>query len=166
VFTALGAGAGTTTSLLNLAVVAGKSGRRTCVVDANYSRPAAAARVGAGASIGLWEVLAGKVALEQVVQATTIEGLSVLPAGTAFNSAPTNIDAIKWVLAWLRQRFDLILVDAPAWDAQDGLRALLPAAMSVYLVVDISETDKPEIRVVTRQVAKLGSRLGGLIVAQ
>jgi len=167
VFTSLAPGAGTTTSLLNLAVAAcRKHNKRTCVVDANYRRPAAAARLGVTAAIGLHDVLGGKVALEQALQATPIDHLHVLPAGIATESVPASADAIRWVLAWLRQRFDLILVDAPAWDGGDGLRALLPAATAVYLVVDATETEKPEVRVVTREVARLGSRLGGLIVAQ
>jgi Mrp family chromosome partitioning ATPase len=72
---------------------------------------------------------------------------------------------VRWVLAWLRQRFDIILVDAPPVDSGNVLQALLPVATAVYVVVDATETEKPEVRALTRDVARLGSRLGGLIVA-
>jgi Mrp family chromosome partitioning ATPase len=164
-FTALAAGAGTTTAALNLAVAACmKHAKRICIVDGNHRRPAAAARLGVKATVGLQEVLSGKVALEQALHTTPIDGLHVLPGG-AGESAPGNADAVRWVLAWLRQRFDLILVDAPPLNGEDALRVLLPAATAVYVVVDTTETDKPAVRNLTRDVARLGSRLGGLIVA-
>ena len=108
---------------------------------------------------------AGKVALEQAIQKTPIEGLHVLAAGAASETPPSSADALRWVLAWLRQRFDLILVDAPAWDGGEALRAILPAASAVYLVVDATEAGKSEVRALSRDVARLGSRVGGLIVA-
>jgi Mrp family chromosome partitioning ATPase len=165
VLTALVAGAGTTTAVLNLAVVGcGKHAKRICLVDANCDKSAATARLGMATNVGLHEVLAGKIALEKAIHATPIEGLDMLSAGA---EAPVgSADAIRWVLAWLQQRYDLILVDGPAWDSADSLRALLPGASAVYLVVDATETDKPQIRAITREAARLGSRLGGLIVAQ
>jgi Mrp family chromosome partitioning ATPase len=165
VLTALTAGAGTTTATLNLAISGCKNhAKRICIVDANQRRPAAAARLGVNAAIGLQEVLEGKVALERAMQTTPVEGLQVL-AGGAGESAHANADAVRWVLAWLRQRFDIILVDAPPVDSEDALKALLPAATAVYVVVDTTETNKPEVRALTRNAARLGSRLGGLIVA-
>jgi Mrp family chromosome partitioning ATPase len=164
VLTALAPGSGTTTCLLNLAIAGCKKyARRVVVIDANYLRPAAAARLGVPAVSGLNDLLQGKVALEKAILATSIEHLHVLPGGAAAKSSGSD-EAFRWVLAWLGQRFDLILVDAPPWDGGNELRALVSAANAVYLVVDAAEAEKPEVRTVTRELARAGSRMGGLIV--
>jgi Mrp family chromosome partitioning ATPase len=162
-FTALTPGAGTTTALLNLAVAGCRQHqRRVVVVDLNRARAAAAQRLGLTPTVGLQEVLQGKAALERAVQGTPQDDLSILPAGAA--EAPWASDALRWALAWLRQRFDVVLVDAPAWD--DEARALVPLASAVYLVVDAAEAQQPRTRAVSREVARLGGRVGGLIVTQ
>jgi Mrp family chromosome partitioning ATPase len=160
-FTALAAGAGTTTAVLNLAIAGcRRHGRRVVVVDANGGRPAVAQRLGLTPSAVLREVLQGGVALEQAVQPTAVAGLHVLGAGTAMESP----DAMRWILTWLRQRFDAVMVDAPAWGDSAELRAMVPAARAVYLVMDAAEAEQPQVRAVTRGVAQLGSRVGGMIV--
>jgi Mrp family chromosome partitioning ATPase len=167
VFTALTAGAGTTTAVLNLAVAGCKQHcKRICVVDANRNRTIAAGRLGVTAVVGLHDVLAGRVALEQAIHTTPIEGLSVLPGGTVAETGYGNADAVRWVLAWLGQRFDYVLVDAPSWDEKNALDALLSVAEAVYLVVDVAEAEKPQVRALTREAARLGSRLAGLIVTR
>jgi Mrp family chromosome partitioning ATPase len=163
--TALAAGAGTTTVTLNLAVAGCKNyGKRVCVVDCNDQRPAVAARMGLKAAIGLQDVLWGKVALEQAVHKTLVDGLYILPRGTG-EAALGSVEAARWAVEWLRQRFDYVLVDAAPLDGDETLKGILEVTSAVYVVVDTTETSKPEVRNLTRNVARLGSRLGGLIVA-
>jgi Mrp family chromosome partitioning ATPase len=165
-FTSLAPGAGTTTALLNLAITgAGRHQRRIVVVDANRARPAVAQRLGLAPSAGLTEVVQGKAALEQTVQATIQPELYVLPAGAGEQDL-WSADAVHWALDWLRERFDLIVVDAPPWDTAD-LPSLVPAVDTVYLVLDAAEAAQTQqVRAVTRAIAHMGSRLGGLIVTQ
>jgi Mrp family chromosome partitioning ATPase len=164
--TSLAPGAGTTTALLNLAISGCRQHRRRiAVVDANRARPAAAQRLGLANNAGLTEVLQGKIALEQALQTTVQADLYVLAAGADEPHPLWWPEAVRWVLAWLRQRFDLVVVDAPPWDTPE-LRSLLPAVDAVYLVVDRAEAEQAQIRSVTRAIAQRGSRLGGLIVTQ
>jgi Mrp family chromosome partitioning ATPase len=126
-FTALAAGAGTTTSVLNLAIAGcSRHKKKMVVVDADLARPAVAGRLGAARGPGLQDVLRGKVGLEQAVHTTPIRNLFVLPAGNPCDDEATSPDAFRWVVAWLRQRFDLVLVDAPAWVEGNDLRTMLP----------------------------------------
>jgi Mrp family chromosome partitioning ATPase len=156
-------GAGTTTVVLNLAVSGCRQHQQhLVVVDANRIRPAAAQRLGLGDALGLAEVLEGKVALEQAVQATIQPGLCVLPAGAATQDTPWSPEAMRWVLAWLRQRFDVVLVDAPSAESKE-LCTLIPAVDAVYLVLDSGATDQQQVGALTRQIAQMGSRVGGVI---
>jgi succinoglycan biosynthesis transport protein ExoP len=164
--TGLTPGAGTTTTLLNLAISGCRQHqRRIVVVDAQRVRPAAAQRLGLANSAGLAEVLQGKIALEQALQTTIQPELFILPAGAQEPHATWSAEAVRWVLAWLRQRFDLVVVDAPPWQTAE-LATLLPAVDTVYLVLDKSEQAQAQVRAVTRGIAQRGGRLGGLIVTQ
>jgi Mrp family chromosome partitioning ATPase len=162
--TGLAPRAGTTTVVLNLAVSGCRQHQQhLVVVDANRIRPAVAQRLGLGDALGLAEVLEGKVALEKAVQATLQPGLSVLPAGAATQDTLWSPEAMRWMLAWLRQRFDVVLVDAPSADGKE-LCSLIPAVDAVYLVVDSGEAEQPQVRALTRAIAQMGSRFGGTIV--
>ena len=174
-FTALAGGAGVTTSTLNLAIAGCRQHRkRLVVVDANNIQTAAAARLGLTPAATVYDVLRGKIALEQALEQTPIDNLymistkhrSALSAATpgCDGRNETGTDAFRWVLAWLRQRFDAVLVDAPAWPEIGELSALLCTVTAIYLVVDASESETPAVRTVNREAARLGSRLGGLIV--
>jgi Mrp family chromosome partitioning ATPase len=116
--------------------------------------------------LGLQDVLLGKAALEQVVMTTPQRDLHLLPAGaTALNGTPLPADALCWAFAWLRQRFDLVLVESPAWTAGNEYHGLMQLADAVYLVVDSAEAQQPAVRTAARLIAAQGGRVGGLIVS-
>jgi Mrp family chromosome partitioning ATPase len=172
-FTALSAAAGVTTALLNLAVCAsGTEGRQVMVVDANLERPALASRLGLAEAPGLHEALAGSAALEQVVRATAREHLYAVTAGKGPRLSQSSgahaltVEAVRWVSAWLRQRFDLIFLDGLAWEEAPETAALVGAADGVLLVLDHGDVNRPQIRGATRAIARMGGRLGGLLVTQ
>jgi len=166
-FTALSAAAGVTTALLNLAVCgSGADGRQVVVVDANLPRPALAGRLGLRETPGLSEALVGSAALEQVVRATVQEHLYAVPAGNGPQSGALTIEGVRWVTAWLRQRFDLVFLDGLAWAEAPETAALVGAADGVLLVLDHGDVNRPQIRAATRAIARMGGRLGGLLVTQ
>jgi Mrp family chromosome partitioning ATPase len=163
-FTALAPAAGVTTALLNLAVSAcAAEARAAVVVDANLRRPGLAARVGLPAAPGLSDLLAGGAALEQVVRATAQERLHALTAGPARAEALSAV-AVRWVVAWLRQRFDLVFLDGPAWNGDEDLAALVGAADRVLLVLGQADAERTEVRAASRAIAGMGGQLGGLLV--
>lgn len=166
-FASLAAGAGTTTAVLNLAVSAcARFNLQTIVVDANLCRPAVAQRLGLPLSAGLHEVLAGTVALEPTIQKTAQDRLCALTAGTSAGpSAALPTEAIRWVVAWLRERFDLICIDGPLC-TESELGVLVPTADAIYLVLDQSEVVQPKARLATRTISQFGGRVAGYIITQ
>jgi len=165
-FTALTPGAGTTTAVLNLAVCGASDPRRqVIVVDANWQRPVLARRLGLAAAPGLQEVLSGTAALEQVIQATVQERLHALPAG-ATRLTLLSGNAIGWVLRWLRERYDLVLLDGAAWQPGAAGGDLAAEVDAVYLVLDEGQVGQTAVKAATRSLAQFGARLGGMIVVQ
>jgi Mrp family chromosome partitioning ATPase len=167
-FMALTRGAGTTTTLLNLGVTWCKHAPQPVVaVDANLARPALAKRLGVVTAVGLDDVLRGKQALEQALIETAVSNLHVLAASAPDEPGQLLRDEnVRWLMARLRERFPVVLVDGPVWDENGGSAALASSADAVYLVLDAHEGNSPAVRQVTRSLAQRGCRLGGLILGQ
>lgn len=164
-FTALAPAAGVTTALLNLAVSAcAAAGREVVAVDVNLQRPALAGRLGLTAGPGLRDLLAGSAALEQALRRTAQEHLHALTAGAAARGGTLSAEAVRWVVAWLRERFDLVFLDGPTWAEGAEMAALVGAADRVLLVLDQGDVTDPKIRAATRTLARMGGQFGGLLV--
>ena len=107
--------AGTTTAATNLAAAAAAAGRKVVIVDGNFRRPRLAEVMGvSGDDPGLGDLLAGEASLDEVIR-TTEHGIDVVTAGRPANRAfeRLNNGAFDSVMAELRTRYDLVLVDAP-----------------------------------------------------
>ncbi len=154
---------GATTVLLNLAVVAAADMKRVVVVDANWAKPGLASRLGQPAVAGIQEVVAGTLALEQAVLKTPVAGLHLLPASSlGLPARPLACEAMVWLLAWLRERFDLVLVDAPALDETAEIAPIAQHADGLFLVLPQGETPARD-KDLAQAIASLGNRLRGLI---
>jgi Mrp family chromosome partitioning ATPase len=165
-FTALEPEAGTTTVLLNAAITYARQGRlRVAVVDANLRRPALARRLGLPDAPGLRDLLAGTVTLNEALQETGQPNLFALPAGDG--GSPRLLgDALRPALRQLRERFDLVLVDAPCWDGRPEMVALGSACDLTYLVLSNASAETAETDAWVRTLPQQGARLRGSIVTQ
>src|SRR5262249_2777229 len=115
-FTALAPEVDTTAVLLNVAITFARQGKlHVAVVDANLRRPALGRQLGLQESPGLCEFLAGTATLAQVLRQTEQSNLFALTAG-AGESPHVLSDGLRPVLRQIRERFDLIVLDAPCWD--------------------------------------------------
>src|SRR5262245_2418271 len=162
-FSAAHAGAGTTSVLLNLAVTLARQGR-VAIVDAQFNRPACAARLGAAPAPGLREVLARTVPLLWALQVTGVPNLHLLANGT-INAEPA-IDIWPLVLGQLRQRFDWILVDAPEWGARPEVPSLATACAATYLVLQPDDLTGSDVNELLTEIPRHGGQLRGYILSQ
>jgi Mrp family chromosome partitioning ATPase len=168
-FTAVNPEVGTTTVLLNAAITYSRQGRlRVAVLDANLRRPALARRLGLSESPGLRDFLAGKVSLEQTLRETGQPNLLALTVGDSgtITSGRALGESLRRVLGQLRERFDLVLVDAPCWDGSPELIALGTVCDSVYLVLREQEASTPASEDLIRMIPQHGGRLRGCILTQ
>jgi len=124
---------GTTTVLLNLAIMAAKQeNRRVIVVDANARRPAVAERLDLPSASGLREVLSRSTSLQSAIQETNQPGLHALAAGAS--TGPLSGEAAVATLGQLCELFDLVFVDAASWNEGPEAPALAAGCDAVYLV--------------------------------
>jgi Mrp family chromosome partitioning ATPase len=165
-FTALMPESGTTTVLLNTAITfAGQRKLRVVVVEANLERPALAKRLGLPEMPGLREFLSGSRTLTDALQETGQPNLLALTQGTG--DAPGSLsDALRPVVRHLRERFDLVLMDAPCWDGSPEVVALGSLCDLVYVVLPEAESATPATESWIRTLPQEGARLRGCIVTQ
>lgn len=81
VVTSSAPGEGKSTVSANLARVMARAGQPTLLIDADLRRPMVADEFGIDGAVGLSQVLAGAVALDDALQTSGTRGLALLPAG-------------------------------------------------------------------------------------
>ena len=113
---------GATTLTLCLAQTIGAAGRRVLLIDAVGAGAGLSRRLAPADHRGLAEVIAGETTAGKAV----IRGshFAFLPAGGRTLSWPKSQKALRAFLQETRSRFDLILIDAPAFVASDDAMAL------------------------------------------
>lgn len=149
---------GACTVLLNLAACAALEQTRVVVVDAGQGD--LASKLGHAAHASFLEVIAGTAALEQAIVKTGIDRLHLLPIG-ATDKNPLTSQAMAWLMAWLRERYELIFIAGPMLE-DANLALQVPQADGIYLVLPQGEP-AAIARGIAPGIARMGGRLSGLI---
>ena len=110
-----GPGEGKSTTIYNLAIVCAQAGQSVILVDCDLRRPTLHELVGASNERGLSNYLRGEGEAVEFIQRTQMPKLQILAAG---NMPMSDIgvlagDKIRHMLDDLKQRYDLVLIDAP-----------------------------------------------------
>jgi Mrp family chromosome partitioning ATPase len=160
-FVGLKPNVGASTVLLNLATVAAKKhALRVAVIETDARHAGLAKRVSHAGDTGLYEVMAGTLALEHAVVKTAIPSVHLLPAGKPTKKLASG--AMTWLIAWLRERFDLILIEGPTVEDAPDAAVQMAHADAVYLVLPHGEPVSTGQRV-AQSISGMGGRLAGLI---
>lgn len=165
-FSGLRPSVGTSTVLLNLAVAASQQATRSVtLIDAQRLRPTLATKLGLRPLVFLQDVLSGALGLEQAILRSPIPRLAVLAATASHPEIVLGAEALTWLLATLKQRNDLILIDGPSLDESGDLSPLAPLADSLFVVTPQGEPAS-QARGLMQLVSRLGGRLRGLLHTQ
>jgi succinoglycan biosynthesis transport protein ExoP len=134
-------GSGGSSVVSNLAMAAAAGDQRVLIIDANFRRPAQHKFFKLGDAPGLAEVLSGTHSLDQAIQATSSENLSVLTCGSsgARQLERLGTDKMTSIIRDASAKFDLVLIDvAPAIVSGDAsaLSSRTDAAMLVVMALN------------------------------
>lgn len=142
----------TTTALALAAAFAGTE--RVAVVEADLRAPGVAGLLGLPPDRGLAEVVAGRATLGDAILRWDAAGVDVLVAGGLGLGAGLQGPAMAGVLALLRERYDVVLVDGPPVRESSEAVELARLADGVLLVCRTDSTDADEL---TAAVDELGT---------
>lgn len=172
-FTSALAGEGKSTIISQVAMDLAQAHKKVLLVDLNIHRPALAQQFHLQSQSGLTDWLTREssyIGIEEYSQASEIDGLHVLPAGTQHMNSAEFLQTLvaTQFLAQLRQTsFDYILLDAPPLFAVADTQILLPSLEAVVLVVNSARTPRRVLARMRQILWRLQTtRVLGVIVNQ
>jgi non-specific protein-tyrosine kinase len=168
VVTSAGVGEGKSTTLANLAVVSAQAGRTVLLVDADLRRPTLHQLFGLENERGLTTVMMDDAALASPpIQATEIEGLSVLTSGP-LPPNPADLmgsNRMEQVIAALSNRADQVFFDTPPVVAVTDAAVLATKVDGVLLVVSAGKTRREQARAAVQRLEQINARVVGTVLA-
>ncbi len=164
IFTSVEAESDSAAVVLNLAITRAKNEKkRVLVIEANHERPAIAARLGVASLPGLRKLLNGSIPVSLGLHRTAQTNLFALPPGDPNVPVPGDAEArLPQLLDQLRDRFDWILVNAPAWGhgtAEEWARL----GDGLYIIVHQDHWNSIEVETAQEGVIAAGGELRGYI---
>lgn len=161
------AGEGKSTTACNLAIALAQTGTRVVLVEGDLRRPRVSEYLSIEKSVGLTTVLVGRVALDAALQQAGTPGLDVLTSG-ALPPNPSEIlqtKAMTALIAELRHRYEVVLIDAPPLLPVTDASLLASISDGAILVVKHGSTGREQIRTATDRLQAVGARLLGTVLS-
>jgi capsular exopolysaccharide synthesis family protein len=159
-------GDGKSTVAANLAAAIESSGQAVVLIDGDLRRPTVATWFGSDQSVGLTDVLAGRLALEDVLQpAPGHPGLRILAAGT-IPPNPSELlgsHAMRQLLAKLASEA-LVVVDAPPLLPVTDAAVLAAQGDGAFVVVSAGRTLDTQLAAALEHLAAVDARALGVIL--
>lgn len=157
---------GKTTVSSNLAAAIAVSGRTTTLVDADLRRPRVASALGLDGEVGLSDVLAGKVSLDEaLVPHPEIEGLRILASG-AQPPNPSELlgsQAMRSLIETLGER-GMVILDAPPLLPVTDAAVLATAADGALVTVTAGRTLDHELATTLGRLEQVNAKVLGVIL--
>ncbi|MDP3713014.1 MAG: polysaccharide biosynthesis tyrosine autokinase [Mycobacteriales bacterium] len=156
---------GKTTTAVNLAVAMAQSGERVMLVDADLRRPSVATSLGIEGVVGLSNVVTRTATLSDAVQHWG-GLLDVLPAGQ-LPPNPSEIvgsQSMGALLEELRERYDVVVVDAPPVLAVTDAVVLATQVDGVLLVLRAGSTQRGLAVEARRRLDGVGGSVVGCVL--
>jgi Mrp family chromosome partitioning ATPase len=144
----------------------GRGADTTLLIQCNGGAPSQDPRLAPRPGPGLIQLLHGECALEATIQATEVERLAIMPRGEPAPNFPLAIRtaALPEVIADLRPRFGLIVLDLPAVLTSTDTQVLARLADQLVLVV---RADVTPAKLVRQALDQLGEeKLLGMVLNQ
>jgi polysaccharide biosynthesis transport protein len=155
--TSPGPGEGKSTVVSNLAISMTRAEQRVVVVDANLRHPNQHILFNMDRTAkGLSSVLTGKMSLEEAVERTRIENLSVLASGPAMPNSAEMIYSERFVgiIKQLAEQYDRVIIDSPPVAPVTDSLILAACCDATVLVL------RSHVSIRTVSVQALGSLMG------
>ncbi len=152
-------GDGKSTIALNVAISMAQLNARVLIIDADLRRPTLHTKLGFANGKGLSDVLVGVCTLDAAVRESGHDGVLTLTSGTRSPNPVALLqgDAFDKLLLAAREKFDFVIIDAPALGPIiDGVILAMKADGAV-LVVSATNTDGRSANSALDKLAAVGA---------
>lgn len=157
---------GKSTLVAGLAFALAQTGRKVIIVDCDLRLPTQHTIYNLSNVVGLADILTGEIEFHKAIQPTRFSGVHVITSGPVLANPFDLIDTaqMRTLLRSLRQEFDMVLLDAPAFLAVTDATSLAIMADSVLLVVRRGLATQQTLQTTCEQLRQHKAKLSGVIV--
>lgn len=159
-------GEGASLTACNLAIALAQAGKSVVLLDASLRRPRVAQYFGIDGAVGLTSVLAGRATLERALQPSGEGSLSVLSSGPVPPNPSELLEAqsMHRILAELRERADILVIDAPPLLSFADAAILARDCDGAMVVTRYGRTSREQLRRASEQLHVVDARLLGTVL--
>ncbi len=157
---------GKSTTAINLAMSMSLAEQRVALVECDLRRPLIAKRLDLDGTIGTTNVLIGKVSLDDALLTYGDTGLKVLASGP-IPPNPSELlqsHAMETMLADLRERFDVVILDAPPLLPVTDAAVLAQQADGAVIIVRHHKTTKDQLGHALERLEAVDAKALGVVV--
>jgi receptor protein-tyrosine kinase len=156
---------GKSTTVCNLALTLAHAGEKVAVVEADLRRPKASEYLNLEGAVGVTTILTGRVGTDEALQPAPW-GLKVIAAGSIPPNPAELLQSatMKSLLRALRERFDIVLIDAPPLLPVTDAALLAAASDGAILVVRHGKTTRDQVSLAVGRLQSVDARLIGTVV--
>jgi capsular exopolysaccharide synthesis family protein len=158
---------GKSSTVCNLAIMQAQFGQRVIVVEADLRRPRATSYLGLPSSVGVTDVLVGRVTAGEAIQTWGNDQFDVLASGPTPPS-PSDLlgsQRMSQLVEQLRGQYDLVLIDAPPILPFADAAATGPACDGAILVVRYGRTRAAQLRQAMEALGAVGVPILGSVLS-
>ena len=157
---------GKSTTATNLALMFAETGRSVLLVGADLRRPRVAEYLGLESAVGLTNVLVGQLSLEESLQPWGVDGMYVLASGSVPPNPSELLGSTQMadLLAELRSRFELIIIDTPPLLPVTDAAVLAVHADGVVVVCRHGKTRRAQLATAVRALESVNARIVGTVL--
>ncbi|MEE8868772.1 MAG: polysaccharide biosynthesis tyrosine autokinase [Acidipropionibacterium acidipropionici] len=168
VVTSANPGEGKSTVCSYLARSVARSGQATVLVDADMRRPMQHTAFGIDSHVGLSQVLAGDISLEDALNPTDVPGLRVLVAGRIPPNPSELLGSVRMhnLIARLTKAGYFVILDAPPLLAVTDAGLLATSTDGVIMVNVVGGTHKEQVTLCTKRLDQVGAVLLGSVLTR
>ncbi|HEU4751903.1 MAG TPA: polysaccharide biosynthesis tyrosine autokinase, partial [Armatimonadota bacterium] len=158
-------GEGKTVTSVNLATAMAIDGKRVILVDADLRRPSVHRLLNLPNAPGLSEVLVGMKSVDEAIQETDVENMSVICAGPIPPNPAELLGsrAFDRVIEELETRADVVIFDSPPCAPVTDPLIISARMDGVILVIHTGHTKKAAIKHVEQLLARARARIVGCV---
>lgn len=150
----------------NLAAVIAQSGQKILVINGDLRKGITHSDFKASGQTGLSEYLNGQSSIQDVIQATPIDGLDCVARG----KVPPNPSELLMharfgeLLEWAKKEYDLVLIDTPPILAVTDAAIIGKHAATTFMVGRYQQTSVKEIEAARTRLEQNGILVKGFII--
>lgn len=159
-------GEGKSTTAMNLAVTLSQAGQKVALVECDLRRPTTAKRLGLDGSIGTTSVLIGKVTLDDALQLLPDTNLRVMTCGP-LPPNPSELlqsHAMTQMISQLRDRFDVVIIDAPPLLPVTDAALLAAQADGMLAIVRHGKTTRDQLMHSLERLDAVDAKCVGVVI--